>query len=746
MALVGNPNVGKSVIFGLITGKYVIVSNYPGTTVEISKGVCKGFGTETEVIDTPGVNSLIPLSEDEKVTRNILLDGKKKTIIQVADSKNLRRAMVITTQLAELNQKVVLDLNMWDEALDRGISIDVGVLKYRLGIPVVKTVATQKKGINSLIHSVGSANIPKISVNYGQEIENGIAEIENTFEANGMKKNRGIALMILADEDTLDHRYSKILNKESFEKVYNLRENLRKKFNDPLNYIINKRRARVINDTINDIVKPLATMTETKPFWRNLFFFLFLPAISFFIGYKFAGLLQIITNRFADLSQTSVLAINLAAGVLASACISIFIYKNDFYGRNTIAAILGKLTMNPVIAFPLLIVILWLTYEIVGVFGAGVCVDFIESKIFGDAIEKSGGFDIFVQVPFADIRFDVTHVNFQGINYYLGLASQKIMSTKNIFFELFFSDQSGLIRVGLTYSIAIVFPIVGFFFLIFGIMEDSGYLPRLAIMVDRALKKLGLNGKAVLPLVLGLGCATMATLTTRILGTKKERTIAILLLALCVPCSAQLGVIAIVLGRVSGLYFVIYVIIIFSQLLLVGYLASKILRGSPPDFMIEIPPFRFPSIYNVFIKTVYRIQWFMKEAIPLFILGTFILFIITKLGILRLLEKAGSPIVEGMLGLPSTTTQGFILGFLRRDYGAVSIFRELEKASGTDTADPKKLLVALVVITLFVPCLANVFIMIKEQGVKNALLMVSFIFPFAFIIGSILNLVLGFVS
>lgn len=746
IALVGNPNVGKSVLFGLLTGKYVTVSNYPGTTVEVSRGICRGINRITEVIDTPGAYSLIPRSKDERVARDILLEERERMVIQVVDAKNLRRSLIITTQLAEMNQKMVLDLNMWDESLDRGINIDTNGLKNILGVPVVKTVATQKKGINALIHSVRSAIVPNIKINYNHEIEEGITEIEGIFKANAFAENRGIALMLLSGDEAIEEYLSDKLDMESLEKIKVVRDNVQKRFNEPLSYIINKKRSTFIDDLLKDLLKPLSRRSESNQILRSLFFFLIMPFISFLIGFKLMGLIQFIMNRFFTMDKTTLLMLNLLAGGASVIGICGYLYKKKLRSGLTIAEALGGLTMHPVIAFPILIVILWLIYKIVGVFGAGTCVDFIESKIFGDAVNPSGGFDLYLFLPFTRLRYDIAHINFQGINYYLGLLLDTIMGRDNLLYELLLSGQSGLIQVGLTYSVAIVFPIVGFFFLVFGLLEDSGYLPRLAIMVDHIFKKIGLNGRAVLPMVLGLGCATMATLTTRILDTKKERTIAILLLALAVPCSAQLGVIASVLSRVSGMFFFLYSLIIFSQFLFVGYLSSRVLKGTPPDFMMEIPPFRFPKFSNVIVKTVYRIQWFMKEAVPLFLLGTFILFIVDKLGLLTLLQKLGEPIVTGILGLPVDTTQGFILGFLRRDYGAVSIFKGLERASGPGgSIDPGQLLVSLVVITLFVPCLANFFVMLKEQGIKNAFLMVAFIFPFAITVGGILRMILRLV-
>src|SRR5262249_39764565 len=152
----------------------------------------------------------------------------------------------------------------------------------------------------------------------------------------------------------------------------------------------------------------------------------------------------------------------------------------------------------------------------------------------------------------------------------------------------------GLITMGLTYSIAIVLPVVATFFLMFGWLEDSGYIPRLAIFSDRVFRAMGLNGKAVLPMVLGLGCDTMATMTTRILGTPKERLIAILLLALGIPCSAQLATIMGILGGISFTALLTLFGIVVGQMFLVGYLAARLLPGDRSEFLLELPPIRLP--------------------------------------------------------------------------------------------------------------------------------------------------------
>ena len=740
IALVGNPNVGKSVLFGLFTGKYVTVSNYPGTTVEVTRGMYAGSNDTIEVVDTPGANSLISHSEDERVARDILLRDEEKRVLQILDSKNIHRGLLITTQLAEMGLPISIGLNMWDETLDRGMSINTDKLQEILGVTLTKTIATQKYGIGALKNSINSVKVPKISINYGETIENGIKQLETLLPEKSVVKKRALAIMLLSYDEDLEETLE--IDEQALGEIHRVRDGVQKEYGHPLSYVIAKKRSDYVGDLLKGIVSYREHEEKAGAILRNLFFFIFMPLFAFFVGYKVIDLLLFMFAGSLDTSGQAAWILRLTGGGVSVGCYSFHLFSREYRSNRKITNILGTLTMHPALAWPMLIVVLWCIYKIVGQFGAGDCVDFVESKIFGSSLEKSGGFDFKAFIPFTNIEYIFTHVNFQGINYYLGLFCQTFMSSDNFFFELFLGEEAGLIQVGVTYSIAIILPIVGFFFISFGLMEDSGYLPRLAVTLNRFFKIIGLNGKAVLPMVLGLGCDTMATMTTRILDTKKERVISTLLLALAVPCSAQLGVIAGILGSVSGTHLAIYFFVIFSQMLLVGYLSSKIIKGTGSDFLMEMPPFRRPKLANILMKTYYRTKWFLREAVPLFVLGTFILFIITKLGILTYIQKAAEPVVKHFLGLPVETTQGFILGFLRRDYAVVSIFKALEKDAGNLVIDPNQLIVSLVVVTLFVPCLANFFVMIKERGAKTAFLMLAFILPFSFLIGGILRYVL----
>jgi ferrous iron transport protein B len=630
--LIGNPNVGKSALFGLLTGTYVTVSNYPGTTVEVTYGNAVLNKARTLVIDTPGVNSLVPMSEDEKVTRDMLLSDRADVVVQVADTKNLRRGLLITLQLAEMAVPFILDLNMDDEARSRGIIIDQEKLSQLLGVEVVKTVAIRRSGIDKLLKGIQHPRPSPVEVRYDDVIEGGIRDISALLpEANIAR--RAIALMVLSGDESLKGWLHANLQDHIVAAIEAIRQATQSRFNNSLGYLINQRRMKKADEILAQVLS-----------------------------------------------------------------------LHEAGKGSAIAFHLGKWSMHPVYGLPILTAVLYLVYQFVGVLGAGNAVEFLEETVFGEYLNPwiSKIVHFALPVPFVQ--------------------------------ELLIGDY-GLFTMALTYAIAIVLPIVGFFFIAFSFLEDSGYLPRLAVMVNRVFKIMGLNGKAVLPMVLGLGCDTMATLTTRILETKKERILVTLLLALGVPCSAQLGVILGLVSGMSGLATGIWLLTLLSVMLLVGYLAAKVIPGEPSDFVLELPPIRVPQITNILVKTLARVQWYLKEAVPLFILGTFLLFVGHKVGALEYIQKVTDPIVVNFLGLPSRAAEAFVIGFLRRDYGAAGLFMLAKEG----LLDPIQIVVSLTVMTLFVPCIANFFMMVKERGMRTALYMSAFIFPFAFGVGGALN-------
>ena len=245
------------------------------------------------------------------------------------------------------------------------------------------------------------------------------------------------------------------------------------------------------------------------------------------------------------------------------------------------------------------------------------------------------------------------------------------------------------------------------FFIAFSIMEDTGYLPRLAMFVDRLLKKIGLNGRAVIPIVLGFGCATMATIVTRTLETKRERIIATFLLSLAIPCSAQMGVIlALLAGNTLGLW--IFLGVMSANFLLIGFLTAQLMPGDMPLFYMEVPPLRLPKLSNVVTKTYTRVEWYLKEVLPLFIMASLLIWVGRLTGIFDFMTNFLSYPVK-WIGLPKETATAFLFGFFRRDYGAAGLY-DLKKA-GVLHGIP--LVVSVITLALFLPCIAQFFVNIK---------------------------------
>ena len=294
----------------------------------------------------------------------------------------------------------------------------------------------------------------------------------------------------------------------------------------------------------------------------------------------------------------------------------------------------------------------------------------------------------------------------------------------------------GVITLGVRYSFAIILPIVATFFFAFAIVEDTGYLPRLAMLVDQLFKRIGLSGRAVIPLVLGFGCDTMATLVTRTLPTKRERIIATLLLALAIPCSAQMGVILGLLGD-KPLGLIIWLAVIIFVFLIVGYLASKIMPGELPSFYMEIPPLRFPHLLNILRKTWMRLKWYFLEILPLFVYASVLIWLGQISGVFGALVKILQYPVH-WIGLPAKAAVAFLFGFFRRDYGAAGLYdlKKLGLLSGN------QLVVACITLTLFLPCIAQLIMNVKERGIRLGIAMSVFILFFSFSVGYLVNLAL----
>lgn len=636
IALVGHPNVGKSVLFKRLTGRYVMVSNIPGTTVDMTRGVARDL-PGVAVVDTPGVVSIPATSEDEEVTTRVLLNEPVGTVLQVGDAKNLRRTLVLTAQLAEFGLPMVLALNMMDEAERAGLAVDCELISERLGIPVESTVATNGDGVDALVAATELAPEPALRLDYSQPIEDALDLISPLLPSTDFGARdgaRGIGLLWLSGDKTTEAWVAEYVVGAPLARLREIRDETAAQFDKPISMVIQNVRL--------DFADTLAVQALTST------------------GSGSRGL-----------------------------------------------AWLTRMTTHRVWGWPVLAAVLYAMYWFTGVFGAGTLVGLVENDFFGKIVNPWLTDQVTQLIP-------------------VQLISDLLVG------------EYGLWTVGITYAIALVLPIVTTFFLAFSLLEDSGYLSRMTVMSNRVFNAIGLNGKAVLPMVLGLGCVTMATLTTRILESKRDRLLAILLLALAVPCSAQLGVVLGLLGSISFVATLIWGSIVFLVLVTVGWLAARLIPGERSTLLVEMPPLRKPAISNVMTKTLTRLEWYLKEVVPLFLLGTAFLFVLDKTGALGWLIEAGKPLVVGWLGLPAAASASFIVGFLRRDFGATGLFVLSQQGLMT----PAQVVVSMVTITLFIPCLASVLMIARERGMRTAVAMTAIVFPLAFLIGGIVNQVL----
>jgi ferrous iron transport protein B len=638
IALVGQPNVGKSVIFQRLTGQRVIVSNYPGTTVEVARGTAQAL-PGIILVDTPGVVAFPPHSDDEQVTARVLFDEPLKAILQVGDAKNLRRTLSLSIQLAEMGLPLVMALNMTDEARARGIDLDILRLSEVLDVQVISTVAIRGLGVQDLVKALRHADVPHFQLEYPPEIEAGVrAFMDLVDEKLGQSTpitERSLALLWFSGDSLAENWLRQRLDTGTFAAIQTHRKTLEDRLEGSLSTNIQKARLNFVDQVASEVLLNAGTEEDGWP------------------------------------------------------------------------VRLGRLSTHPVWGLFILALVLGALYWFVGLVGAGKLVGLLEEKLFAQVINPwvTSWVERLVQAPLL-------------VDFLVG--------------------KYGLWTMGMTYALALILPIVTTFFLAFGIMEDSGYLPRLAVLSNRMFQALGLNGKAVLPMVLGLGCVTMATLTTRVLESKRERLLVTLLLALAVPCSAQLGVVMGMLAGISLSAVLIWSGVVFLVLLLVGWLAARLVPGERSMLLVELPPLRWPQFSNVLIKTMARLEWYLKEVVPIFLLGTALMFALDKTGILDLLLQASQPIVTGWLGLPPEASAAFLMGFLRRDFGATGLF--VMQSQGL--LSPLQVEVAMVTVTLFIPCIASVMMIAKERTWRTALGMVLLIFPLAIFVGGVLYRVL----
>jgi ferrous iron transport protein B len=616
IAIVGMPNSGKSEVFNKFTHSYSPVANYPQTTIsEVRKKTTLGR-KPFEIIDTPGISSLNIFSEEELVTRDILLKEHPELILFCGDATRLKSTLVLLTQMFELEIPTVFCLNMVDEAIRRGIIIDSRELSREVYSPVIQTAAVHGTGLKELKGAMKTVLATNPRVQYPSFIEKALIDLLDLFPVED-RPSKGILLLYLIDEDGISA-------------------------------LIESRYGAEILSKANDILIGVHRKTTVARMRQTIF------------------------------NAREAWADKIAERVTTKATFSItgFAQKSAWASRHTI------------LGWPILLLILWGTF-----YGVGTI-----------ATKMATALDNWIFVPLTDMI-------------------SLLLATFPTFHDFMVGDY-GVLTMGVFNAIGTVVPILIVFFLITSFLEDIGYLPNLSVLLNRFFSIFGLTGKSVLPIILGFGCNTMATLTSRTLETKKERIVASFLIALGIPCAVQLGVLLAIMATAPFSVLLITIAAVFATQIISGISLHKLIPAErKSDFILELPPFRLPDIRHIIMKTYYRIKWFLVEAVPLFVLGAALMFALKI------------TVVTEFLSLPDKITEVFILVLARRELGAV-YFKDMVDAAQVDYYQT---ITGLVVITLFIPCISNTMVMIKELGTRWAISLNILIIAIAILVGGLVN-------
>ncbi|HAM36353.1 MAG TPA: ferrous iron transporter B [Elusimicrobia bacterium] len=567
LLLVGNPNVGKSVVFSRLTGLDVVSSNYPGTTVSYLSGGARLAGARFNIVDVPGIYSLEPASKaDEVACRIISADGYDLLAI-VVDATNLERNLFFALQILGLERPSVILLNKSDMALLKGIRIDARALSDRLGVPVVPFVAVTGEGLPELERAV------------------------RLFMKDGLPPRKHLP-------KTDEERWK----------------------------------------LIGQLSRQVQHIEHKHPsLWEYL----------------------------ADISVRPATGLPLALGVLAA----------SFFCVRTLGEGMIRWLLDPVFHrayLPLL----------------------------------ARGADFLPAMPLAR-------------EILLGASPHPL-------------DSFGLLTTGVYVPLVAVLPYILSFHFILGFLEDLGYLPRLAVLLDRALHHLGLHGYGTIPITLGLGCKVPAIMAARVLETRRERVIAVALTMLLAPCMPQSAMIFGILAPSGWTYVAAVFGIVFAVGIAAGVLLHRILAGETPELFVEIPPYQRPRLKTLLSKTWLAVRSFLREAAPLIALGMLTLSILDAAGIISAISKWCGPVFSFWLGLPDAAAPVMVFGFLRKDV-SIAMLAPLGLSPG-------QLVVACVFLSLYLPCVASASVLARELGLRDAARVILFNLAAATITAAVLNI------
>ena len=609
--LMGQPNVGKSVLFSRLTGVRTIVSNYPGTTVTFTCGHLRAGDVDFLVVDAPGTYSLEPLDEAARVAVELL--GGARRIVDVVDATHLERHLPLTLELMAQGKPLVVALNMSDEARHQGITIDSARLAARLGVPVVPIVARSGEGVRTLVDAA-------LSLPPAKRAEAGSAP--RRLPSPHMPRPAAHA-----HASGTEHLHLHLDRDRIWQRIGGLVEEVQT--------IVHHHHS--FGERLEE--------WSIHPVWGSLVALLVLAA------------------SFSLVRLIGEFLIAGTVGIVGSAWL-----KVPFGTRLLFERALGPLLT----AFS-------------GLLSPG---SFLHLLLIGSLVDG----------------------------------------------RISFEQSFGLLTSGLFIPLGIVLPYLLSFYFVLALLEDSGYLPRLAVFLDNIMHRLGLHGYAIIPTLLGLGCNVPGIMATRILETRAQRFVTATLISIAVPCAAlQAMIVGIVGGRGPG-----PVLLVYATLFVVWILISMALRftsrGFRPELLVEIPPYRLPTARAILTKLWIRISGFLREALPIIFAAVLAVNLLYQLEVFEALARFAAPLVTRLWGMPRESIVPLLVGILRKDL-ALGLFLPLHLSV-------KQLVIGSVLLAMFFPCLATCVVLFRELGLRGGLKSLGVMLLAVTLTGASLNLIL----
>jgi ferrous iron transport protein B len=627
IALAGNANVGKSVIFNYLTGLHQHIGNWPGKTVERAEGTLRFKGYTIDIVDLPGIYSLSTYSLEELVSRKYIAVERPDLVINVVDASVLERNLFFTLQLMELETPMIVALNQVDIAKRKGIEIDTEKLEQLLGVPVVQTVATKGRGVSQLVEMaikvIEKGQTSRREARYGKEIEERIAKMNETLQnVQFIYPRRYVAIKLLEGDEEITREIAK-LAPQAVKRAKELADEIEKLHGHACSTVIASERyvtAGNVARQAQKLVPPLKLTAEER--LHNL------------TTHRITGYLIMVSS-------------------LLLIFYSIFTFGN--YTSDLLSNLFNRL--EPLST---------------NLFGTGI----VGSLVWGGVAE-------------------------------------------------------GLIA-GVTVALPYIIP----FYIVLYFLEDSGYLSRIAFLMDNVMHKIGLHGKAFIPMMLGYGCNVPACLGCRIMETKRERTLAAFVTTL-VPCAARTVIILGLVGHFLGIQwalalYVFDLVVIFA----LGRLAFRVMPGEPSALIMEMADYRMPQLKTVLKETWFRLAEFIKIAFPLIIVGSLVIKAADVFGLLNPIANVLSPVTVVWLGLPVITGITLIFGVLRKELSLI-LLAALLAPVGLQALTPVQMVVFTLVAMFYIPCVATISALIRELGLKKALYITLFEIAFAIILGGV---------